>query len=385
MHVESASSMTDAPFSSVSPQRKVIAMGAAACFVVSLGLAFVLTGKKTHAPKIDSSDTQIGTLTGLAVVDLSSQPTPNDWFDGVPDGIDARAKPSVEASAAGKAASTVVTGDSDAAIAAVSKTADSPLKVSRTAPAAAGPQPAPAAAPVVSVQAQPSKAPAPAAVPSTPQPLPVISAAPAPPPPPAAVVSAAQSAVVNPPAAPAPAARQPSGGTSPTSAIAADLGLAAKPSATGPQPTEGKMFATRRQEPRPLFALPPYKQPGLLAQTLTLITEAQFRHLIKPPAPQDQPPVTKPQEPAQLQDAPKAAPPLVSAAAAGVAEEPVPKAIPVHVLHEPALVYAAQATRPSRQQAIIDASGHMRLTKRADTPNSEDKPAAPRVKRPLHE
>ncbi|WP_395744782.1 hypothetical protein [Prosthecobacter sp.] len=327
--------MPDAPLSSASSQRKVIAMAALAFFAVTLGLAFVLTGKKAHvASPADSSDTQIGTLINLAAVDLNSQATPEDWFDGMPDGAEARRRPTVEPSSTGKAPSSIVTGDNNA-----------PAAPPVTAPPAAppthsGPQQGKPATPAVAVVTPPSH--------GTERP--------------AAATSGPAHASASPAAATAPSstATKPAGHSSAPAVARADK--ASKP---------------REEESRPVFVPAARKLPGLIAQTLTLITEGQFHPGAKttpPPSP----------APPSSQDSPQAAVPLAIAAS----EEPVPKAIPVHVLHEEARVYAAETTQQLQQKGTLSLSEHIRLPKRTEAANAsiwhdEDKPLTAGERRPF--
>lgn len=311
MCVEPIHPMSEMSFSPASAQRKVVALMAAAALVVSLGLAFVLGGKKTVVAKSDAQDTQIGTLTNLAALDLSAQATPGDWFDSVPDGADASAKPTVETSST--VVSSVVTGDSP--------TATKPAPA--TSPGSEANPPTVASADTSKHSSDAGSAPK------------------------ALVVAVAKPAQVIPNQTDIPD----------TSASTAD-----KPS---------KAATQSHQDSKPVFVTPVRKQAGLIAQTRTLITEEQF-HPTKPAR----------NEKAEMQPSNGRQQPAVAA------EEPVTKAIPVHVLHEEARSFAAQISAQLRQQGTLKLGERIRLPRGTETPSKkiwreDDKPVVSGERRPF--
>lgn len=354
--------MTDLPLSSIPARRKTIALAAAALFVVSLGLAFVLGGKKQVTAKTNEMDTPIGTLTNLAAVDLSAQATPGDWFDGVPE--ESVGRKISEPLPAGQKASSVVTGDVPASRAASSTT---PKAGTGSATTPNVPTVTDATPTVVKT---PSSNPPPSRDSTSP----------------ASAITVGGSSASQPPATAQPTSKgtKPDGGDVPNATASAgrmETKPEVKSTASVPQTktsspisTAGKSSARSGQqhkESKPVFVLPARKQPGVIAQTRTLITEEQFHRPVR-----------------AVKVAKASVPPATSNSASVESEDLVPKAIPVHVLKQEASAFAAQTDSQLRQKGTLNPSEHIRLPKRSEVENpaiwhDEDTPAVADERRPF--
>lgn len=320
-----------APPSLESNQRKHIVAAVAGMVVLIMAFAFLAGGKKTPVYQDTEKDPAVGVIQEDS--DFPNAP-PDDWLENVPNtGAITQNPGSDPAPQSGSIASTIVTGEAPSAV-----EADSPL----SHPKADNPSTAAVAKIPSTASAEPVPEHATASSTNSPQPTSALNK-------PASTASATS-------AAPPPEHATNSSNSPPS------VGVGGKPASAPGAGSKASMAATGKagnhSNDTPTFVRPKTKQPGLIAQTRTLVAEEQLHRSSKKSSP--------------------AAAPAV----------PASKPAPAHVRQEEARAYAQQTTEYLRKQKAVTPSQSVRLPRKAEAPNQkiwreDDTPASADERRPF--